>query len=123
DWVNYLEKKFNYPVSDTLMLQAVFKHTPLEHKRELYLTNINSNIPLKTIRTDWDLRSTWFSIKENPVNPNELIFSGRGFGHGVGLCQEGAMSMSEKNFDFIEILKHYFTDIHLIDLSVLGNLR
>ncbi|MGY6561322.1 MAG: SpoIID/LytB domain-containing protein, partial [Luteibaculaceae bacterium] len=43
DWVNYLEKKFNYPVSDTLMLQAVFKHTPLEHKRELYLTNINSN--------------------------------------------------------------------------------
>jgi len=121
EWLSYLEKKHKYPVNDTLYYQEAISHIPLG--RELYFGNIISQIPLKIIRADWGFRSTWFTIKENPANTEELIISGKGFGHGVGLCQEGAMGMSRFNYSFVEILQHYFTDIHIIDLSVLSHLK
>jgi hypothetical protein len=36
------------------------------------------------------------------------------FGHGVGMCQKGAIAMGETGHDYEEILKHYYTgiDIH-----------
>ncbi|MBW2699790.1 MAG: SpoIID/LytB domain-containing protein [Deltaproteobacteria bacterium] len=39
--------------------------------------------------------------------PN-LVFLGQGMGHGVGLCQHGAMGMAKKGAEASEILKHYF---------------
>lgn len=33
---------------------------------------------------------------------------GRGFGHGIGLCQFGAMGMSEHGYDYREILRFYY---------------
>jgi len=35
-------------------------------------------------------------------------FEGKGWGHGVGLCQWGAKSMSECGFKYDEILKYYY---------------
>jgi stage II sporulation protein D len=37
-------------------------------------------------------------------------FSGRGNGHGVGLCQWGAKVMGEKGYSMASILKHYYPD-------------
>ena len=42
-----------------------------------------------------------------------LVFHGRGLGHGVGMCQHGAMGMEGEGADFIEILKHYFPGTRL----------
>jgi stage II sporulation protein D len=36
------------------------------------------------------------------------VVKGRGFGHGVGLCQEGAMKMARSGFHFEQILGFYF---------------
>jgi len=69
---------------------------------------------LKDIRTEFKLWSTLFSV--TPVDENYQL-NGRGFGHGVGLCQEGAMSMSKLGYNYISILHHYFTDIHVVPLS------
>ena len=33
---------------------------------------------------------------------------GRGFGHGVGLCQYGAEGMSRKGRGFVDILRYYY---------------
>lgn len=38
----------------------------------------------------------------------ELVLSGRGMGHGVGLCQWGAREMAQKGHDFLSILRHYY---------------
>lgn len=48
---------------------------------------------------------------------DELIFSGRGMGHGVGLCQWGAEEMARRKYDHEAILKHYYpgTTIARID--------
>ena len=46
-----------------------------------------------------DKTKTGFSIK------------GAGFGHGIGLCQIGAMSMANKGFSHKAILRHYYSEI------------
>ncbi|MFC1671827.1 stage II sporulation protein SpoIID, partial [Planctomycetota bacterium] len=36
------------------------------------------------------------------------IFSGKGFGHGVGLCQWGACGMAKEGYAWPSILRHYY---------------
>jgi hypothetical protein len=35
------------------------------------------------------------------------------FNHGVGMCQDGAVLMARRNYDYKMILQHYFTDVTL----------
>ena len=39
---------------------------------------------------------------------NEFVFYGRGWGHGVGMCQWGAMAMAEQGYTAEKILAHYY---------------
>ncbi len=58
-----------------------------------------------------DLRSTRFQIE---TRSESFVFSkGRGFGHGVGLCQWGMQAMALKNQRAADILKHYYPTMHL----------
>lgn len=41
--------------------------------------------------------------------PTEYTFTGRGYGHGVGMSQEGAKGMANAGFTFDQILLHYYT--------------
>ena len=41
----------------------------------------------------------------------EFSFRGGGFGHGVGMCQTGAMGMAKKQAGHETILKHYYSGI------------
>lgn len=43
-------------------------------------------------------------------------FIGKGNGHGVGLSQVGAMGMADAGFNYIDILKHYFTGIEIREI-------
>jgi stage II sporulation protein D len=40
--------------------------------------------------------------------PQKFIFTGAGWGHGVGLCQIGAAVMGAKGYNYRQILEHYF---------------
>ncbi|MEE2757655.1 MAG: SpoIID/LytB domain-containing protein [Myxococcota bacterium] len=40
--------------------------------------------------------------------PLQWVFTGGGFGHGVGMCQHGAMGMATSGHDVSDILKHYY---------------
>ncbi|MCL5674338.1 MAG: SpoIID/LytB domain-containing protein [Candidatus Omnitrophica bacterium] len=51
------------------------------------------------------LPSTKFKVKESD---RRFIFYGSGYGHGVGMSQEGAKIMAEKGFDYKQILHYYF---------------
>ena len=47
-------------------------------------------------------------------NPNAIptfTFSGTGWGHGVGMSQNGAMQMAREGRNFRQILQHYFTGV------------
>ncbi len=51
------------------------------------------------------LPSTWFSISREGEN---FVFDGRGYGHGVGLCQWGALEMALKGLTYKYILGYYY---------------
>jgi len=57
------------------------------------------------------LYSTAFDSKNNGKS---ITFSGRGWGHGVGLCQYGTQAMAEKGFQWTAILKYYYPKIELV---------
>lgn len=75
------------------------------------------SIPTKQIRGDFQLRSAYFSVV---AGNKDITFNGRGFGHGVGLCQDGAMQMAKVGYKFEDILSFYFKDILIIDLGKLS---
>ncbi len=87
-----------------------------QQNRKVYYTINNASIPLKKIRDDWKLRSTFFSIKSEG---NNLLLKGKGYGHGVGLCQEGAMQMAKMGYNYKEIIKFYYKNVHIISLEAL----
>jgi stage II sporulation protein D len=54
----------------------------------------------------WNLiKSTRFDVRRIGTT---FVFRGSGFGHGLGLCQEGAHAMAEQAADFRRILSFYF---------------
>lgn len=52
-----------------------------------------------------DLKSTWFNVG---LEKNQIVFAGRGYGHGVGMCQWGAKKMAEEGHTFEQILTFYY---------------
>ncbi|MCX7703489.1 MAG: SpoIID/LytB domain-containing protein [Planctomycetota bacterium] len=52
------------------------------------------------------IRSTMFSVTKG--EENKFLFSGKGWGHGVGMCQWGAEKMARLGFSTEEILKFYY---------------
>ena len=40
-------------------------------------------------------------------------FTGRGWGHGVGMCQYGAYGLAKMGVKYDEIIKHYYTGVDL----------
>jgi len=51
------------------------------------------------------LPSTWFTLRKNG---DTFIFDGKGYGHGVGLCQWGAQQMAKEGKTYKEILSFYY---------------
>ncbi len=42
------------------------------------------------------------------ISGDEIKLNGKGYGHGVGLCQWGAIGMSKRGINYKQILKSYF---------------
>ncbi len=60
------------------------------------------------------LRSTQFAVAETW---DKVVFTGRGFGHGVGMCQWGAQRWARKGQDYRSILGHYYPKARLKKLD------
>ena len=56
------------------------------------------------------LPSSHFDIS---VTKKNVEFSGDGFGHGVGMCQFGAMELAKRGYKYKDILKHYYPNFKL----------
>ena len=55
------------------------------------------------------LRSDWYTVT---LSNAALHFDGKGYGHGVGLCQTGAHQMATEGHTYREILAFYFPGTH-----------
>lgn len=51
------------------------------------------------------LPSTWFNLIQRG---SDIIIKGKGFGHGVGMCQYGARELSKMGWNYEKIVKFYY---------------
>ncbi len=67
-------------------------------------------------RSLFGLRSTNFEITRDGEN---IKFSVKGYGHGVGMSQTGADSMAKQGKTSEEIIKHFYTGVEIKDINSL----
>ena len=79
-------------------------------------TAARRTVPALRLRTLLSLRDSLFShdIERNAAGKVVgATFFGRGYGHGVGMCQVGAYGMALDGATYEEILKKYYKGIAL----------
>ena len=81
-------------------------------RRKKYFILDKDSIRMNKIREDWGFRSSFFDMF--PEGDSVLVW-GKGYGHGVGMSQEGAMKMANDGFTYQDILHFYFHEIRLMD--------
>lgn len=54
------------------------------------------------------IKSGVFVVDTEGDPPSTFVFSGAGYGHGVGMCQYGARGMARAGYDYRAILEHYY---------------
>lgn len=109
EWLKYLKKSgYKGPTEDSTLFGFLQKSRLPDYRTGTF------TIPLRTIRTDFNLRSTFFSVI---IDSDSVVFKGRGYGHGVGLCQEGAMVMASKGFNYKQIIDFYYFGVLIADIK------
>ena len=76
----------------------------------------NKEIAGTEARTLLGLKSTNFEVV---IDGENIIFSVTGYGHGVGMSQTGADSLAKQGLNYEEIIKHFYTNVEIIDVNSL----
>lgn len=66
----------------------------------------SKTVPCGNFRMAFGLKSC--KITKLSLRKKDVLFKGRGSGHGVGMCQDGANGMAKDGKDYKQILKRYY---------------
>ena len=73
---------------------------------------IGKELDIRCALSDSHLKSAAFTVERQDIDANgvpaRFILHGKGWGHGVGLCQIGAAVMGEQGYTYDQILKYYY---------------
>ena len=102
-------RKLGYRLHDVLEI-GLGSITPSGHVKEVVVRHSGGEItvPAENLRAalgNTQIPSVFFELE---LSEGEAVFSGRGRGHGVGLCQWGAQEMALRGFSYQAILSHYY---------------
>lgn len=116
EWLNFLAHQYKYPIHERIMRDSALSFEQISRQ-----SNFCGNIPLKNIRRDMNLKSTFFSVS---CTGEQVLLSGKGYGHGVGLSQEGAVRMVNLGYSVDDVIKFYYTGVNIkkLDQLPLGDL-
>lgn len=112
-WLEYLNQNCKPCAEDSTKVCCAF----VQDNRKSFFEINNVQLPVKNMRNDLRLKSAFFSID---MQNDSVVFYGRGYGHGVGLCQEGAIQMANLGSNYSVILHTYYRDIDIINLNQLN---
>lgn len=109
-WESFL--KINYGVTEEKYGDKVYNFE--QEQRSAFYIHPSLGVPLRDLRFKFGLKSTYF---DTHLEGSQVVLNGRGFGHGVGLCQEGAMNMAGLGYGYTQIARFYFYDVDIIDAN------
>ena len=110
DWKNYLAQRSKTDISKLAADQLLIRQ---EHRKKYFILGSDS-IRIADVRSDFQLKSTFFSME---LKDDSIQIHGKGYGHGVGMSQEGAMEMARQDYSASDILRFYFYDVKVVELS------
>lgn len=105
-WLTYFSNKHKLDISNDSIRNELLTFSQSQRKVRL------CGVPLTRIRTDFQLKSTFFSVLHDS-STHRITLSGHGFGHGVGLSQEGTIRMVGLGIAYDSIIHHYYTGAHI----------
>ncbi len=118
---NILQNKTGVEIGTLRELQPLVRGAS---GRILILEIIGSKRTLKLYR-ELDIRralspshlpSSCFIIEPQGKGPDRFMIIGGGWGHGVGLCQLGAVAMANQGWSTERILKHYYPNTKITEI-------
>ena len=108
-WVNYLKRSGYTGKSDD---PSAFSFSGLLRSDNYTIGSFG--MPFTRIRTEMHLPSAYFTVN---LKGDSIVLNGKGFGHGVGLCQEGAMKMARQGYSYRQIINFYYNGVLIEDIS------
>jgi len=104
EWYSYLK---SMGISNPLNYTS--KQAP---NRSKYFISNPHKVTYRQIREKFGLRSSFFFIEKQN---QQIVFKGRGYGHGIGMCQIGAMEMAKVGYTYPDIIHFYFHNVQITD--------
>ena len=71
---------------------------------------IGKELEIRRTLSESHLLSSCFEVEKTA---QKFILKGKGWGHGVGLCQIGAAVMGENGYTYDQILLHYYSNAEI----------
>ena len=81
-----------------------------QRERRSHFRYQGRSLKLTEFRRDFGLRSTYFQVEKEGAY---IILKGWGYGHGVGLSQDGAIEMARQGYSYRAILRFYYAEVKL----------
>lgn len=107
EWRRFLISK-GIPASRFTPAQMAYRSL---RRETLYSLPGGYGVPFRDLREFFNLRSAWFDVE---VRMDMVYLRGRGYGHGIGMCQRGAMVKARKGYDALRILQAYFYGVSVV---------
>ncbi len=112
---NRRTKAFTFDELSQIFKEAFISMEIISHYENDYVKEVRVNDKIysgRAVREMCELSSSSFQIERNEVG---IIFTTWGSGHGVGMSQYGAQGMALEGYDYIEILKHYYQGVEIVN--------
>ena len=104
-------KKLNLPYNKNLNIEIKKR----SNTNRILLLKINNQEFIGTdVYNKLSLRSTDFTIE---LKGDYVTITTKGYGHGVGMSQYGALGMAKKGYTYDEILRHYYSNTQIKKLN------
>lgn len=107
EWLKYIDEIKNNNID---YQRHNFSFT-IPHRAKFIALN-GLEISMRGVREYFNLKSSFFNIKDDGTT---ITFNGKGYGHGIGMCQQGAMEMAKVGYTWMDILHFYFCDVSIAD--------
>lgn len=110
EWNSFLRSKVITPGGEG----TLYEGKEPGRGRIIRRTTQGRTVTSEEIRIRFGLRSAYFTI--TPAG-DSITINGRGYGHGVGLCQDGAKHMAEKKMTYDRIAGFYYPGTLIVDIK------